>query len=143
MNDFGVVPELECFDGGMINASKYLIDKGHLIGPLYYNIILGNLFNAQTTLNTLSDIKSMLPNNSVTTIGGIGSQQLKSNLYGLLEFDGVRVGLEDNLYFTDKNKATNSQLLTRIHSIMSELGLCVLASKDFKKLGYENKISDR
>ena len=32
--------------------------------------------------------------------------QLKSNILGLLDADGIRIGLEDNLYFTDKVKTT-------------------------------------
>lgn len=33
MNDFGVKPEFECFDLGMINFGKYLIKKGLAKGP--------------------------------------------------------------------------------------------------------------
>ena len=143
MQKFGVIPELECFDSGMINASKWLIDKGYLSGPLYYNVILGNVFNAQCNLSSISDIKSSLPKDSVVTIGGIGSNQLKSNIYGLLDFDGVRIGLEDNLYLNGKIKATNIQLLNRIHNIMNTLDIELLTSKEFKENGYKNKINNR
>lgn len=143
MQKFGVIPELECFDSGMINASKWLMDKGYLSGPLYYNVILGNVFNAQCNLSSISDIKSSLPKDSVVTIGGIGSNQLKSNIYGLLDFDGVRIGLEDNLYLNGKIKATNIQLLRRIHSIMNTLDIKLLTSKEFKENGYKNKINNR
>lgn len=143
MQKFGVIPELECFDSGMINASKWLIDKGYLSGPLYYNVILGNVFNAQCNLSSISDIKSSLPKDSVVTIGGIGSNQLKSNVYGLLDFDGVRIGLEDNLYLNGKIKATNIQLLNRIHNIMNTLDIELLTSKEFKENGYKNKINNR
>ena len=143
MQKFGVIPELECFDSGMINASKWLMDKGYLSGPLYYNVILGNVFNAQCNLSSISDIKSSLPKDSVVTIGGIGSNQLKSNIYGLLDFDGVRIGLEDNLYLNGKIKATNIQLLNRIHNIMNTLDIELLTSKEFKENGYKNKINNR
>jgi len=143
MNQWGVIPELECFDTGMINFANYLISKNILSGPHYFNVILGNMFNSQCELTTLSDIKSNLPDNSICTIGGIGPQQLKSNLYGLLEFDGVRVGLEDNLYYRDKQKTTNIKLLNRIKKIMSELDLELLKSSEFRKLGYENTFNNR
>ena len=77
--------------------------------------------------------------NLLTTIGGIASQQLKSNIYGLVEFDGIRVGLEDNLMFRKGEKATNSELLKRVHRIMTELDLDVMSSNEFRKLGYENR----
>ena len=72
-------------------------------------------------------------------VGGIGKEQLKSNIIGLLYFDGVRVGLEDNLYYRDKEKTTNIDLLKRIHTIMNEMDLNVLTPLEFKKLGYGNK----
>ncbi|MFY7841056.1 MAG: 3-keto-5-aminohexanoate cleavage protein, partial [Lacibacter sp.] len=43
MNRFGVKPELECFDMGMINYGKYLIKKELLKGPFYWNLIFGNI----------------------------------------------------------------------------------------------------
>jgi uncharacterized protein (DUF849 family) len=64
---------------------------------------------------------------------------LRSNIYGLLEADGVRIGLEDNLYYKDKEKATNIQLLKRIHNIMNEMELEILSSKELRDLGYGNK----
>lgn len=140
MMTWGVVPELECFDSGMINFANYLINKNILTGPHYFNVILGNLFNSQCSLTSISDIKSNLPQNSICTIGGIGNQQLKSNMFGLLEFNGVRVGLEDNLYFKNKEKSTNLQLLNRIKRLMIELDLELLTSKELRQLGYENKL---
>ena len=78
----------------------------------------------------LASIKSILPKNSKVCFGGIGSQQLRSNVYGLLEADGVRIGLEDNLYYKDKEKATNTQLLKRVHNIMNGMELEILSSKE-------------
>ena len=140
MNKWGVIPELECFDSGMVNMAKHLIEKSLVTGPFYFNVILGNRYNAQCNLSTLSDIKNQIPDNSVVTLGGIGNQQLKSNLCGLIDFDGVRVGLEDNFYYRYKEKTTNKELLKRIHRIMKELDLELLTSQEFKDIGYENRI---
>lgn len=140
MNKWGVIPELECFDSGMVNMAKYLIDKSLITGPFYFNVILGNRYNAQCDISTIADIKNKIPGQSVVTLGGIGNQQLKSNLYGLIDFDGVRVGLEDNFYYRGKEKTTNKELLKRIHRIMKELDLELLTSRQFKNLGYENRL---
>ena len=139
MNKYGVNPEIECFDSGMINFTNYLIKKGILKEPLYINVILGNLFNAGTDIATISSIINNLPNNAKVCFGGIGQAQLKSNIMGLLEADGVRVGLEDNLYFKNKEKATNLQLLQRIHRIMNELDCKHMNTSEFKNLGYGNR----
>ena len=139
MDKFGVIPELECFDTGMINVAKNLISKNILKPPFYFNIILGNLYNSQSDILSVANIKHQIPENTITTIGGISSQQLKSNIYGLTDFDGIRIGLEDNLMFRKGEKATNSELIKRIHRIMKELDLDVMSSNEFRKLGYENR----
>lgn len=139
MNNWGVIPELECFDTGMINKANSLISKNIIDSPYYFNIILGNLYNSQSDILSVANIKHQLPKNSITTLGGIASQQLKSNIYGLVDFDGIRIGLEDNLMFRKGEKATNSELIKRIHRIMTELDLEVMSSREFRKLGYENR----
>lgn len=139
MDKFGVIPEIECFDSGMLNYTNYLINKSILKGPHYINVILGNMFNGQTDLSTLSTIYYNKPKNSFMCIGGIGKEQLKSNIIGLTYFDGVRIGLEDNLYYTNKSKAKNVDLLKRIKRIKDELRLEILSSKELRELGYGNK----
>jgi uncharacterized protein (DUF849 family) len=140
MDKYGVQPEIECFDAGMLNYTNYIISKNILTPPYHINIILGNMYNGQCDLGTLSTIKNNLPSNSFTCLGGIGSQQLKSTTYGLLDFDGIRIGLEDNLYYKDKVKTTNMELLKRAHRIMNELDMKHYTSKELREKGYGNKI---
>jgi len=140
MGKYGVQPEIECFDTGMLNYTNYIISKNILKPPYHINVILGNIYNGQCDLGTLATIKSNLPTNSYTCLGGIGSQQLKSTTYGLLDFDGVRIGLEDNLYFKDKEKTTNIELLKRLHRIMDELDMTHYTSNELREKGYGNKI---
>jgi uncharacterized protein (DUF849 family) len=75
-------------------------------------------------------------------LGGIGPQQLKSTTYGLLDFDGVRIGLEDNLYYKDKEKTTNMELLKRVHRIMNELDMKHYTSKELREKRYGNKFTN-
>ena len=140
MDKYGVQPEIECFDTGMLNYTNYIISKNILKPPYHINVILGNIYNGQCDFGTLSSIKSNLPTNSYTCLGGIGSQQLKSITYGLLDFDGIRIGLEDNLYYKDKEKATNIELLKRAHRIMNELDITHYTSNELREKGYGNKL---
>ena len=139
MKIYGVNPEIECFDSGMLNYAKYLCNKGILPDSIYINIIFGNMFNAQSDVHTLSSIIANKPDNSLMCFGGIGKDQLKSNVLGLLYADGIRIGLEDNLYYSDKNKATNKELLIRSHKIIESLGLEIMSPSEFKSLGFGNK----
>lgn len=121
MYDNGIVPELEVFDIGMLNYLNYLIRKNIIKPPYYINIILGNISSAQPTLGDIAALKNHLPSNSVVCLGGIGQFQQISNIMGLIYFDGVRVGLEDNIYF-DKNKkvyAKNKDLIDRINLLIN------------------------
>jgi uncharacterized protein (DUF849 family) len=142
MDKYGVQPEIECFDTGMLNYTNYIISKNILKPPYHINVILGNIYNGQSDLGTLAAIKSNLPTNSYTCLGGIGSQQLKSTTYGLLDFDGVRIGLEDNLYFKDKEKTTNIELLKRLHRIMDELDVTHYTSNELRQRGYGNRLTN-
>jgi uncharacterized protein (DUF849 family) len=60
-------------------------------------------------------------------------------MMGLLYADGVRIGLEDNLYSVGKTKTTNMWLLKRISNIKNELGLLLMTPKEFKEMGYGNR----
>jgi uncharacterized protein (DUF849 family) len=142
MDKYGVQPEIECFDTGMLNYANYLISKNILKPPYQINVILGNMYNGQCDFGTLSSIKSNLPANSYTCLGGIGSQQLKSTTYGLLDFDGIRIGLEDNLYYKGKEKTTNIDLLKRAHRIMGELDMTHYTSNELKEKGYGNRLTN-
>jgi len=119
MNQKKIKPELEVFDVGMINFSKYLIKKGLLQPPYYYNIILGNIFSAQTVLSDVTSLVNALPPDSLYSIRGIGSHQLTSNMLGVIYGDGVRVGLEDNIYYDNKRTelASNDKLIDRVISL--------------------------
>ena len=142
MYKYGVQPDIECFDTGMLNYTNYIISKNILKPPYHINVILGNIYNGQCDFGTLSTIKYNLPANSYTCLGGIGSQQLKSTTYGLLDFDGIRIGLEDNLYYKDKEKTTNIQLLKRAHRIMNELNMEHYTSNELKEKGYGNRLTN-
>lgn len=139
MKTYGVTPEIECFDSGMLNYTNYLINKGILEGPHYINVILGNIYNAQPDLTTIASIINNKPKDSIMCLGGIGKDQLKSNILGLLYADGIRIGLEDNLYSKDKIKTTNMWLLKRIYRMIDEMNINIMTHSEFKNLGYGNK----
>jgi len=87
-----------------------------LTPPYYFNILLGNIAAAQAKLLHLGLIVSELPADSIWVVTGIGDFQKMMNAIGLITGDGVRVGLEDNIWF-DENRtrlATNSMLVERV-----------------------------
>jgi 3-keto-5-aminohexanoate cleavage enzyme len=113
----GILPELEAFDAGMINYAKYLEKKGLLQPPNYFNLLLGNIACAQADLLHAGIMIRDLPDNSFWSLAGIGSAQLMMNSLSIAAGGGVRVGLEDNIWFDAERTglATNADLLRRIH----------------------------
>ncbi|MGY5351358.1 3-keto-5-aminohexanoate cleavage protein [Wenyingzhuangia sp. IMCC45533] len=141
MNDYGVVPELECFDLGMINYGKYLIKKGILKGPFYWNLIFGNIAGFQPTLRQIGTVVSEIPDDHYLGLGGLADCQLTINATAVAYGYGVRVGVEDNIWW-DMNrtkKCTNLELIKRIHLLMKIHQKKLLTSKKFGELGFYNK----
>ncbi len=120
----GILAELEAFDSGMINYAKYLESKGLLEPPHYFNFLLGNIACAQADILHLGVMINDLPANSYWSVGGIGDSQLMMNSVSIAYGGGVRVGLEDNIWFDKKRKklATNADLLRRIHTLIEANG---------------------
>ena len=117
MLEKGIVPELEAFDIGMINYAKYLAKKGLIQAPFYFNLILGNIACAQATILNAGVMLNDLPTESLWSLAGIGDSQLKMNSIGVALGGGVRVGIEDNIWY-DRDRtqlASNKSLIERIH----------------------------
>ncbi len=119
MKQRGIVPELEAFDAGMINYAKYLEKKKLLEPPHYFNLILGNIACAQADLLHAGLMINDLPPGSYWSLGGVGNAQLIVNSLSVIYGGGVRIGLEDNVWFDRDRKilARNADLLRRIHTI--------------------------
>jgi uncharacterized protein (DUF849 family) len=123
MKENKIRPELEAFDLGMINYAKYLIKKGLINPPYYFNLILGNIACAQANLMSLGLMVNELPDGAIWSAGGIGNSQIKINVMAMIAGGGIRVGLEDNIWYdVDRTRlATNRDLVERIVLIAKTL----------------------
>lgn len=136
MSRRNILPELEAFDAGMINYAKYLERKGLLVSPHYFNLILGNIACAQADLLHVGIMIRDLPQNSLWSLGGVGDCQLMMNSIGISSGGGVRVGLEDNIWFDPARTklASNADLIRRIHSIVQANERQVMTPTELRKL---------
>ncbi|MDZ7740330.1 MAG: 3-keto-5-aminohexanoate cleavage protein [Bacteroidota bacterium] len=135
MNIKGILPELEAFDAGMINYAKYLERKELLQAPHYFNLLLGNIACAQADLLHTGIMICDLPDNSYWSLAGIGDVQLNMNSIAIATGGGVRVGLEDNIYFDQKRTklAKNRDLLERVHQIAQANERVVMSPKELRQ----------
>jgi uncharacterized protein (DUF849 family) len=136
MMDNGIRPELEAFDLGMINYAKYLIGKGFISKPYYFNLILGNIACAQATMLNLGMMTRELPENSIWSAGGIGGRQIIMNAMAIVSGGGVRVGLEDNIWYDQERThiATNKELVERVLVISEAMGKKPYTHKEARKV---------
>jgi uncharacterized protein (DUF849 family) len=124
MLENGIRPELEIFDLGMINYAKYLIRKELLKPPHYFNLILGNVACAQADMMSLGLMVRELPPDSIWSVGGVGDAQLTMNAMSIVAGGGVRIGLEDNIWFDPERTrlASNRELVERILIVAETMG---------------------
>lgn len=136
MKEKGIVPELEAFDNGMINYAKYLEDKGIIQAPHYINLLLGNIACAQADLLHAGMMVRDLPPNTYWGFAGIGNTQYMMNSLAIASGGGVRVGLEDNIWYDQKRTklATNSDLLKRIHYLAEANEREIMLPSEMRKL---------
>lgn len=109
----GIKPEIEIFDSGMLGIADYFVEQGKLRAPLHYQFCLGIPGGMPATVENLIYITQKLPAGSTWSAFGVGKYHLPI-LFASLALNGhIRVGLEDNVYFSRGVKATNSQLVER------------------------------
>ncbi|WP_316859287.1 3-keto-5-aminohexanoate cleavage protein [uncultured Cohaesibacter sp.] len=113
MIESNVKPEVEIFDTGMLGVADYFVKEGKLKTPTHFQICLGVVGAMPATVDSLMYLHSKLPKDCTWSAFGIGRGHLPI-LFATLALGGhVRVGLEDNIYFSKGVKATNTQLVTR------------------------------
>jgi uncharacterized protein (DUF849 family) len=136
----GVHPELECFDLGMINYGNYLIKKGVIKKPFYWNLIFGNIAGFQPKPHHIAAAVHDIPESHYVAFGGIGKFQSDVLKKAISEGFGVRTGLEDNIWLDDNQTelATNLQLLKQVHIFLEDHGRELMPSKNFGMLGFYN-----
>jgi 3-keto-5-aminohexanoate cleavage enzyme len=124
MRNRDIVPELEIFDIGMVDYANYLIGKGVLEPPYYFNILLGSIGTAGVSAANAAAALAAMPDGATWAFAGIGRFQLPANTLAMSLGGHVRVGLEDNPYYDWKSRGTttNAQLVERVVRIARELG---------------------
>jgi 3-keto-5-aminohexanoate cleavage enzyme len=119
----GVKPEIEIFDLGMIITSQRMRDQGKFDEPLHFQFVLGTPWGAPATPKSFLHLYEHIPDNSTWSIIGIGKGHLPMSMMALAMGGHIRVGLEDNIYYSRGVLAeTNAQFVDRIVRISREYG---------------------
>ncbi len=122
MQENNIKPEIEIFDAGMIYNAIYYLKKGILKAPLHFQFVLGAAGGMDATIENLLFLKSLLPAGSTWGTLGIGRGHLPV-MYAALAMGGhVRVGMEDNIYYSKGLLAkSNVEFVERTKRIIAEI----------------------
>lgn len=135
MNDNEIKPEIECFDAGMIYNAMYYIKKGFIKAPAHFQLCLGAAGGSMATVENLVYLKNLLPKNSTWSAFGTGSQHLPI-VYTTLALGGhLRVGMEDNVYYSKGVLAdSNAQFVERAVRLGKEFGREIARPNDAREI---------
>jgi 3-keto-5-aminohexanoate cleavage enzyme len=122
MNEFGVRPELEIFDKGHLANARRLARERLLAFPQHVDFVLGVPGGLEATVANLCDLVDDLPDGCTWSVAGIGKAQLPMAMAAIAMGGHVRVGLEDNLYYSRGRLARNDELVARVARIAQEAG---------------------
>ena len=133
--EYGIKPEIEIFDGGMLGNVEHYLKEGFLREPLHYQLILNVGGGMPGNIESVNYLASKLRPGCTWSISGIGKTHLSCLLAGLAAgADGIRVGLEDNIYFERGVLATNVQLVERAVKIAELAGRDIATPQDAREI---------
>ena len=106
--EYGVKPEIEIFDSHMIKTALRYLEQGILAAPLHFQMVMGTYGGMDATVENLVFLRNQLPADCTYSVTGIGAGSVPMLMAALaMGADGIRVGMEDNIYMAKGVPATN------------------------------------
>jgi 3-keto-5-aminohexanoate cleavage enzyme len=137
LKDRGIKPELEVYTHTMYQEIENLVSKGLVEKPYFINLVLGMMGRQgvlPATHKNLLSLIDFLPKESIFNVTIVGRMQAELTTLGLLMGGNLRVGLEDNIYYSKGVLATNEQLVARSVRIIRELGFEVATPDEARQM---------
>jgi 3-keto-5-aminohexanoate cleavage enzyme len=139
MLEKNIRPEMEVYNPSMYRDVRNVIEKGLVKKPYYINLVIG--INYQGGLDPVPKSLLMMLEAApkvegiIFNISGIGRAQLSLTTLGMLLGTNIRVGMEDNIYFSKGVLAqSNAQLVARSARIAREFGYEIASPKETREI---------
>ena len=133
MQEWGVKPEIEAFDPGMIANAAYYLKKGVLKGPLHFQFCMGcanGIVGSTKNLVFMKETMDSLCPGSTWSCFGVGHSAMEIMYAGVAMGGHIRVGMEDNVMYAKGQLAeSNVQFVERAKRVIEEFG-CQAATPD-------------
>ncbi len=135
MKALEIKPEIEVYDFGMLEFGIKLIKKGVLSTPAHFQFVLGTTHGISGEPKNLCALAEALTTDYTWTAAGIGRYQLPVAAQTILMGGHVRVGLEDNIYWSKGVLAeSNAQLVERIKNLSNLLQRPIATVEEAKNI---------
>ena len=133
MQDAGVRPEIEVFDTGHLVLAKQLVSEGLIDDPVVVQLCMGIPYGAPDDVNSLMAMVNNMPEGWIYSAFSIGRGQLPYAALAPIVGGNVRVGLEDNIYLSRGQLATNAQLVERAVTINEAMNIKIMSPQDVRE----------
>ncbi len=135
MKERGIRPTLECFDLSHVYAAQMLVKEGLVEEPFHFSFVLNVPGGVRYDVETLDMMIRRIPLGCDWTVIGVGGRASLDAHYGALALGGhIRVGFEDNVYYSKGVLAeSNAQLVERAVRIIREAGFEPATPEDVRK----------
>ena len=135
MKLLGIKPEVEVYDLGMLEFTHKLINAGKLAEPAHIQFVLGTPYGLSGEARNLCLLADRLPAGASWTAAGIGRWQLPVAAQAILMGGHVRVGFEDNVFWSKGVLAKdNAQLVARAQGLAETLQRPVATAAEARKI---------
>jgi 3-keto-5-aminohexanoate cleavage enzyme len=142
MMDLGIKPELEVFNPSSVeDVFGVLVPAGVIADPPSLTFVMGMNKVSQGAISfsqsNLDFMIGLLPKDRFVNWStmAIGSHQLQGVTYGLLKGGSVRVGMEDNIFYSYGQLAkSNAELVERMVRIIHELEMDVATPEEARDI---------
>ena len=122
MKQRGIKPELEIYHPGCAWVVDYLIENKLLEKPYWIQTVMGYQTGSLPTVENILQLLKEFPEGTLWLCSAIGPFQLPLTTLATLMGGHVRVGLEDNVYYSRGRKAvSNAEFVQRAVRIAHEL----------------------
>jgi 3-keto-5-aminohexanoate cleavage enzyme len=135
MKEYGVKPELEIYDAGMINNARVLLTLDALKPPLHFQFVLGVLGGIQATVDNLVFLKNLIPQDATWSVCVVGLDIYTIGPAAIAAGGHVRVGLEDCVHIEKGVYAESSaQIVAKMARISEMMGREIATPEEARKI---------
>ena len=141
MQDYNVVPVVQCFEPGMLETVRVLKEEGVLKLPIIYGIPMGFVGSQPSCSVNMQYMVNLMPDNAVWYFQQHGMRDL-SMLAAAVAAGAkiIRVGFEDSIFYAPgKTAKTNAELVEKIAEVVRLIGYEVATADEVREfIGLNN-----